>query len=66
VYPKSNFRGSTIDMNGHVFESYEERGDRTQFPMTLEALGEYAAKNLKYPKDLKRNIRRNHDSPYCS
>jgi hypothetical protein len=25
----------------------------TQFPKTLEALGEYAAKNLKYPEDLK-------------
>jgi hypothetical protein len=36
-------------MNGHVFECYEERGDRTQFPKTLEALGEYAAKNLKHP-----------------
>jgi hypothetical protein len=40
-------------MNGHVFECYEERGDRTQFTKTLEALGEYAAKNLKYPEDLK-------------
>jgi hypothetical protein len=40
-------------MNGHVFECYEERGDRTQFSKTLEALGEYAAKNMKYPEDLK-------------
>lgn len=51
--PKGNFKGSTADMNGHVFECYEERGDRTQFPRTLEALGEYAAKTLKYPEDLK-------------
>jgi hypothetical protein len=50
---KGNFKGSTTDMNAHVFECYEERGDRTQFPRTLEALGEYAAKNLKYPEDLK-------------
>jgi hypothetical protein len=50
---KGNFKGSTVDMNGHVFECYEERGDRTQFPRTLDALGEYAAKNLKYPEDLK-------------
>jgi hypothetical protein len=40
-------------MNSHVFECYEERGDCTQFSKTLEALGEQAAKNLKYPKDLK-------------
>jgi hypothetical protein len=35
-------------MNDHVFECYEERGDRTQFSKTLEALGEYAAKNLQF------------------
>jgi hypothetical protein len=50
---RSTFKGNTADMNGHVFECYEERGDRTQFPKTLEALGEYAAKNLKHPEDLK-------------
>jgi Zinc knuckle len=50
---RSTFKGNTPDMNGHVFECYEERGDRTQFPKTLEALGEYAAKNLKHPEDLK-------------
>jgi hypothetical protein len=50
---RSAFKGNTSDMNGHVFECYEERGDRTQFPKTLEALGEYAAKNLKHPEDLK-------------
>jgi hypothetical protein len=50
---RSNFKGNTADMNGHVFECYEERGDRTQFPKTLEALGEYAPKNLKHPEDLK-------------
>jgi hypothetical protein len=49
--PKTNFKGSTPDMSGNVFECYEERGDRTQFLKTLEALGEYAAKKLKYPKD---------------
>jgi hypothetical protein len=51
--PKGNFKGSTLDMNGHVLECYKERGDHTQFPKTLEALGEYAAKHLKFPKDLK-------------
>jgi hypothetical protein len=49
----SLFKGNTLDINGHVFECYEERGDRTQFSKTVEALGEYAAKNLKFPEDLK-------------
>jgi hypothetical protein len=40
-------------MNAHVFECHEERGSRTQYTRTLEALGEYAAKHLKYPEDLK-------------
>jgi hypothetical protein len=50
-------------MNGHVFECYEEQGDRTQFPRTLEALGEYAAKNLKYPEDLKSMFRETMTAP---
>jgi hypothetical protein len=50
---KGIFKGNTADMNGHVFECYDERGDRTQFSKTLEALGEYAFKNLKYPENLK-------------
>jgi hypothetical protein len=52
-FSNSAFKGSTADMNGHVFECYEERGDRTQFPKTLESLGEYASNKLKYPEDLK-------------
>jgi hypothetical protein len=40
-------------MNGHVFECYDESGDRTQFSKTLEALKEYAAKHCDRPNDLK-------------
>ena len=40
-------------MNGHVFECYDESGDRTQFIKTIAALKEYAAKNLKRPEDLR-------------
>jgi hypothetical protein len=36
------FKGTTTDMNGHVFECYEERAGRTQFLKTLEALGAFA------------------------
>ena len=39
-------------MNGNVFECFHEQGDRKQFPKTLEALGEYTKKTVKYPEDL--------------
>jgi hypothetical protein len=42
----------------------EERGDCNQFPKTLEALGEYAAKNLKYPKDLQLLFREDIVEPF--
>jgi hypothetical protein len=64
--PKGNFKGSIPDMNGHFFECYEERGDRTQFPKTVEALGEYAAKNLKFPEDLKSMLRETMTLPTIS
>jgi hypothetical protein len=51
-------------MNAHVFECYEERGERTQFPKTLESLGEYAAKNLKYPEDLQPLFREDITYPF--
>jgi hypothetical protein len=41
-------------MNGHVFERYDESGDRTQFVKTLAALKAFAAKNLQPPEDLKK------------
>jgi hypothetical protein len=63
VSKNSSFKGNTTDMNGHVFECYEERGDRTQFAKTLEALGENAAKNLKYPEDLKCLFEENMSAP---
>jgi len=39
-------------MNGHVFQCFNERDDKRQFSKTVEILGEYIAKNLKYPGDL--------------
>jgi hypothetical protein len=39
-------------MNGHVFQVHSERPDPQQFGKTVEALGEYAAKNLKHFGDL--------------
>lgn len=40
-------------MNGHVFECYDESGDRTQFTKTVEALREYASKHCDRPEDLR-------------
>jgi hypothetical protein len=57
------FKGNTANTNAHVFGCYEERSDRTQFPKTLEALGEYAAKNLKYPEDLQSPFREEMTKP---
>jgi hypothetical protein len=48
----STFKGNTEEMNGHVFQCFKECEDRKQFSKTVEALGEYIAKNLKYPGDM--------------
>jgi len=39
-------------MNGHVFECYEEQGDRRQYAKSLEALEGHVKKTLKYSEDL--------------
>jgi hypothetical protein len=39
-------------MNGHVFQCFNECEDKKQFSKTVEALGEYIAKRLKYPGDM--------------
>lgn len=51
--PRSTgFRGTTAEMNGNVFECYDEQTDRRQFAKTVEALEGYVKKNLKYAEDL--------------
>ena len=39
-------------MNGHVFQCFNECEDKKHFSKTVEALGEYIAKKLKYPGDM--------------
>jgi hypothetical protein len=39
-------------MNGHVFERFHEGTKQGQFTKTVEALGEYIAKNIKNPGDM--------------
>ena len=46
------FKGNTREMNGHVFETYYECKDETQFKNTLDMLGQYVNKYLKYPDDM--------------
>ncbi|KAI2502776.1 Reverse transcriptase (RNA-dependent DNA polymerase) [Fragilaria crotonensis] len=48
----SGFKGTTPEMNGNVFECYDEQTDRRQYMKTLEALEGYAKKTLKYAEDL--------------
>jgi len=49
---RSSFKGNTEQMNGHVFECYDEQTDRRQYSKTLEALQEYCKKHLKFAEDL--------------
>ena len=49
---RSSFKGCTTEMNGHVFECHDEHSDRRQYAKTVDALREYAMKNLKFPEDL--------------
>jgi hypothetical protein len=49
---RSTFKGNTEEMNGHVFQCFNECEDKKQFSKTVEALGEYITKKLKYPGDM--------------
>jgi len=49
---RSTFKGNTEEMNGHVFQCFNECDDKKQFSKTVEAVGEYIAKKLKYPGNM--------------
>ena len=49
----TGFKGNTPEMNGSVFECYDEQGDRRQYIKTaVEALESHAKKTFKYSEDL--------------
>jgi len=48
----STFKGNTKEMNGHLFQCFNKCEDKKQFSKTVEALGEYIAKKVKYPGDM--------------
>ena len=48
----TGFKGSTAEMNGNVFECYDEQTDRRLYTKTVEALESHSKKTFKYSKDL--------------
>ena len=48
----TSFKGNTADMNGNVFECYEEQDDHLQYAKTLEALDAYTTTKLMFAMDL--------------
>ena len=50
--PKSDFKGTISDMDGHVFQTFNESENRSQFNKTCEQLGRYINKTLDSPGDL--------------
>ena len=49
---RTGFRGDTAEMNGNVFECYEEQNDRRQYAKTVQALDAYAKQNMEYASNL--------------
>jgi hypothetical protein len=47
------FKGATEEMQGNVFECYDEQADRRQYVKTMESLEIYAKKNFKFYEDVK-------------
>ena len=48
----SKFKGNTAEMNGHLFQCFDECSAKNEFARTVQALGEYVVKNLKQPGDM--------------
>jgi hypothetical protein len=65
VFSKSNFKGNTTELHGHVFELFEESGNRTQFTTTLEVIGQYSSKHCtKYSENLRSLFREPVTAPF--
>ena len=52
IYWAPSLTWRTEKMNGHVFQCFNKCEDKKLFSKTVEALGEYIAKKLKYPGDM--------------
>lgn len=51
--PSTSFKGSTADMNGHVFQTHPESRNLRQFHRSLEELELYVSRTFKNPGDLR-------------
>ena len=49
---RAMFTGNTADMNGNVFQCYEEQSDRRQYAKMIEALDAYVKKKLTFAADM--------------
>jgi hypothetical protein len=49
---KFTFKGDTEELNGNVFECYEEQNDRRQYAKSLQALEAYSRKSMDGAADL--------------
>jgi len=43
-----SFKGHTTELGGHMFQVFHENNNRNQFVQTIEVLGKYFTKNMKY------------------
>jgi len=50
--PPPAFKGHTMELGDHLFQVFHESNNQNQFAKTVEALGEYFAKNVKYTGDM--------------
>jgi hypothetical protein len=48
----ATFKGDTADMNGHVYQTFNENDDKRQFGKTTEALGRWINMHTKNSGDL--------------
>jgi hypothetical protein len=51
-HPPSLFKGDAADMNGHVYQTFNESDDKRQFRKTTEALGRWINLHTKNSGDL--------------
>ena len=61
--PKTEFKGKTDNMNGHIFQTTAEWKKNQQFKRTLEALQAYAFKNLNNANDIMPILLKDEDIP---
>ena len=49
---KSTFKGETTELHKHVFETFEESKNATQYESTIKAVQVYVANNFRHGRDI--------------